>query len=208
MAAEKEGVFAKLANEVLQAAEHIVTRFDEGASALLHGKLPDGGANNGDSPDVSDDFDLHDENDPPFDEDMAGSPLEGIAESVLSDIIGGQVCIFLLSFFVGDNSVCGTSLVHYATRSLPFSRTGWPTNTNGTHSSLSCCNQLVRTLYSFVNGFPRGRLCLVYVGIQTVSLHCTPSCNHDYHWHSGEIRRTTQYICSTQLGTVCYTKLL
>ena len=29
------------------------------------------------------DFDMNDENDPLFDEDMAGSPLEGIAESVL-----------------------------------------------------------------------------------------------------------------------------
>ena len=42
MAAETEGFFAKLANEVLEAAEHIVTRVDEGVAAVMHGKLPDG----------------------------------------------------------------------------------------------------------------------------------------------------------------------
>lgn len=91
MTAEKgEGVFAKLANEVLEAAEHIVTRVDEGVSAILHGKLPDGngGASNSDATE-------HDDmNDPLLDEEIPGTPLEGIANSVLSDIMGGQVCNF------------------------------------------------------------------------------------------------------------------
>jgi len=107
MAAKTEGYVAKLTNEVLQAAEHIVTRFDEGASAILHGKLPDenGGENTGDS-DASD-FHMSDDNDPLLDDDMEGSPLEGIAESVIGDIMGGQVCnIVLFCLCCGGNDRC------------------------------------------------------------------------------------------------------
>lgn len=99
MAAATEGVFAKLANEVLEAAEHIVTRVDEGVSAILHGNLPNNGggenaANNMDTNDLP-----NDEYDPLLDdEEIFGSPLEGMAQSVLGDIMGNQVCRIRASF--------------------------------------------------------------------------------------------------------------
>lgn len=91
MAANKqaEGVFARIANEVLEAAEHIVTRVDEGVAAIMHGSLPHDGAS---SHNIDSDPAADADYDPLMDEDMEGSPLEGIADSVLSDIMGGQVC--------------------------------------------------------------------------------------------------------------------
>jgi hypothetical protein len=96
MAAETEGIFARLANEVLEAAEHIVTRVDEGVAAIMHGKLPDGSRNIDSDPaaDLDDDFVM--------DEDLGGSPLEGIAESVIGDIMGVQVCLVECTFFLSS----------------------------------------------------------------------------------------------------------
>jgi hypothetical protein len=78
--------FDRLANHILESAEQIATRFEEGLSIVMTGKLP------GEAPEqqTSKEFD-HDDVLMEMDEDMMGSPLEGIADGVLSDIMSKQV---------------------------------------------------------------------------------------------------------------------
>ncbi len=78
--------FDRLANHILESAEQIATRFEEGLSIVMTGKL------SGEEPEqpTNKEFD-HDEVLMEMDEDIMGSPLEGIADGVLSDIISKQV---------------------------------------------------------------------------------------------------------------------
>lgn len=92
MASHDESYFAKISNSILEAAEQIVARFDEGLAVITSGKIPE----NGNFPsnlqnDVlgSDDVTME------MDEEMLGSPLEGMADSVLKDILQGQSVRFL-----------------------------------------------------------------------------------------------------------------
>lgn len=77
--------FDRLANHILESAEQIATRFEEGLSIVMRG------THSGEAPEqpTSNEFD-HDVL-MEMDEDMMGSPLEGIADGVLSDIISKQV---------------------------------------------------------------------------------------------------------------------
>jgi hypothetical protein len=104
-----ENFLTKMANEVLQAADNVATRMEEGLSVIMTGGLPNEGAAAGDSNAGSnipvqeeEEFDMKDF--PEFDnlseeeiqriiqdEMMQNSPLAGIADSVLGDIVSGQV---------------------------------------------------------------------------------------------------------------------
>ena len=99
-----ETFFTKLADNVLQASENIVNRMEEGISVLMTGDLPEGAKQN-DMHDSStsnqaefdiDDLDLDNLSEEELqrilsEEMMQGSPLEGIADSVIGDIVAGQV---------------------------------------------------------------------------------------------------------------------
>lgn len=74
------GFFTKLSNEVLEATERISARLEEGLSVLLDGELP-----KEDSAAPVDHEALHSE------EDAFESPLPGIADGVLDDIMSSQV---------------------------------------------------------------------------------------------------------------------
>lgn len=97
-------LFNKLADEVLEASERISTRFEEGLSVLLDGELPKGPESNSADGSFSqqevpisdfDDFDLDGLTEEEIQriiqtEMMDSSPLEGIADSVISDITSKQ----------------------------------------------------------------------------------------------------------------------
>lgn len=89
MTNQAESYFSKIANDILEAADQIVTRFDEGLNVILSGKLPEVG---GATPGTTSDNILGSDNDlfMNMDEEMTGSPLEGMADSVLKDILKGQ----------------------------------------------------------------------------------------------------------------------
>ena len=98
-----ESYFARVANEILQSAEQIVTRFEEGISVITTGSLPpkDGqqqqrdGGDAGSTDESFDVFDNDDEDDHAFDVNSGfSSPLEGMAEHVLGDIMSSQVGLF------------------------------------------------------------------------------------------------------------------
>ena len=106
MVAEESSFFAKLTNEVLRATEQVTNTLEDGISLLLKGELSQqGGSNNDkghggnfggndnnmDNPMMDDELFADDEEDP-----MMGSPLEGIANSVLGDIMSNQVRSWLL----------------------------------------------------------------------------------------------------------------
>jgi len=92
-AAEK--FFEKVANDVLDASEKLSRRMEEGFSVLTTGRLPTeegdggGGGGGGDGVHVDDDEVL--KGIPDGAELRTGSPLEGMAESVIGDILDGQV---------------------------------------------------------------------------------------------------------------------
>jgi hypothetical protein len=98
-----ETFFKKIAKDVLEATEHISTRLEEGVSALLTGELPKAATQQQqhaesqqefDPADFDGDFEGMDEEEIRRmiqDEMTMGSPLNGIADSVIGDIMQGQV---------------------------------------------------------------------------------------------------------------------
>lgn len=83
--------FEKISNHILESAEHVATRLEEGLSVVMTGKLP--GEEGAESTTTTQDYGDGVEEDimMEMDEDMMGSPLEGIADGVLSDIMSSQV---------------------------------------------------------------------------------------------------------------------
>lgn len=81
MAAER--FFTKVANDVLDATERLSNAIDDGVSVLLTGSLPE--EQQREAPDIM----L--EGDDEAEEMFAHSPLKGMAESVLGDIMQSQV---------------------------------------------------------------------------------------------------------------------
>ena len=93
----EESAFSRVANEVLQAVDHLSTRMEEGLSVLLTGNLPEeeeASTGNQEIPkdDLEFDGDISDEDlDQLLNEGMMNdSPLGGIADSVISDIMANQ----------------------------------------------------------------------------------------------------------------------
>ena len=86
MGAETESYWTKLANDVLEATEQIAIRMEEGINALMSGDAAKSD-DQAKEPEQHNDEVLDDEE---FD-DMDGSPLEGIADSVIGDIMSNQV---------------------------------------------------------------------------------------------------------------------
>jgi hypothetical protein len=90
-----ERFFTKVANDVLAASEQLSNRLDDGISAIFteHApKLKEGGAGagSGSVPPQQDNFEFDDQ----FEieeEDLRHNPLQGMAEKVVGDIMGGQV---------------------------------------------------------------------------------------------------------------------
>ena len=81
-------------NHILETADQIAARFDEGMSVVMTGKLP--GAASEDATTTGRES-VHDPDDilMDMDEDMMGSPLEGIADGVLGKIMSKQVSDFV-----------------------------------------------------------------------------------------------------------------
>lgn len=94
MAAER--FFAKVTNDVLQATEQVANRFEEsltlifGNSAAKDTAAGSGGASAAErSTKFHQEFDNNDQDD--LEEALRDNPLQGMADSVLSGIMGGQV---------------------------------------------------------------------------------------------------------------------
>ena len=96
-----ESYFAKLANEILDASEKLTNRFEEGLNILLgeldNSKSSSGGGGDIPSPEGNNaDNEFEGWND---EEEMDDpSPLVGIAESVMGDIMASQVCMLKYMF--------------------------------------------------------------------------------------------------------------
>jgi hypothetical protein len=93
-----ERFFTKVANDVLAASEQLSNRLDDGISAIFTEHAPkmkqqDGagaGSGSGSVPPQADDFEFDDQ----FEieeEELRHNPLQGMAEKVVGDIMGGQV---------------------------------------------------------------------------------------------------------------------
>lgn len=87
-----ESFLTKVANDVLEASEKLSTRLEEGITALVTGELPQAAAR---EPTSSSSIPSSSEEDMvgEFGEEEEGSPLLGIAESVIGDIMDQQVCV-------------------------------------------------------------------------------------------------------------------
>jgi hypothetical protein len=111
-----ENFFHRLSHELLEATNHISTRFEEGLSALLgDDEAATGGAKNGifeNERPLADfeDLDLDDMDDEEVErilqQMMDHSPLEGIADNVLADIVSRQVSYFTAPSCLFDISIC------------------------------------------------------------------------------------------------------
>lgn len=89
-----ESTLAKLTNDVLEATEQFAARIEDGLSVVMSGKLPDDSAQQAPPaakamPDAADDFHMGEE-------EMMESPLNGIAENVIGDIMKEQVGSIIL----------------------------------------------------------------------------------------------------------------
>jgi hypothetical protein len=131
-----EKFFNKIADDVLKATENIQARFEEGWSVLSTGALPDSakaGSSASSSPEIEfdlDDFDVEGLSEEELQELMAehqqqmmeNSPLKGIAENVMGNIMSQNVS----KAWNGTN--VGTTLCVYACDSLTSNLLSPPTD--------------------------------------------------------------------------------
>jgi len=84
--------FQRLANDVLQASEELSAIMEDGITAMMKGELPKASTPPadpaGDMP-GGDEF-----MDGMIEDELMDSPLQGIAESVMGEIMGDAVCLF------------------------------------------------------------------------------------------------------------------
>ena len=89
-----ESFFKRLSNDVLEATEQVANRMEEGLALLFNGGEPDR-SNAGQIPASTDNNpfqgadDDHDQEN--LEEEFRNHPLQGIADSVVGDILSGQV---------------------------------------------------------------------------------------------------------------------
>ena len=89
-----ESFFKRLSNDVLEATEQVANRMEEGLALLFNGGEPDR-SNAGQIPAPTDNNpfqgadDDHDQEN--LEEEFRNHPLQGIADSVVGDILSGQV---------------------------------------------------------------------------------------------------------------------
>jgi hypothetical protein len=123
-----EGVFERLANEVLQASEAFVARFEEGLSAMTGGGALHGQAAHKTPP-------LHAmEHDGEFaEDDLLRNPLHGIAQEVMGDILSSQV---RLARCRSSRFWSITAHNHCSQSPLPSPFTGQTRHALGAHSGL------------------------------------------------------------------------
>jgi hypothetical protein len=91
-----ETFFGKIANDVFEATEQIATRMEEGITLITTGQLPNQHQGGNAEPTNLDEFDFDNLSEEDIqkllgDEMMQNSPLSGIADSVIGDIMAGQV---------------------------------------------------------------------------------------------------------------------
>lgn len=93
--ATKESLFSKVTNELLETVDRMANVVDEGLSILMAGESGGGGgeeSQSSHSPPPADHADSYDEEFYMSPEEMMdSSPLEGIAESVIGDLMSSQV---------------------------------------------------------------------------------------------------------------------
>ena len=87
-----EGSFERIVNHILESADQLAARLEDGVSVLMTGKLPESEQSSTSNPNQHQQG-HHDVDDVlmEIDEDMMGSPLESMADGVLSDIMSRQV---------------------------------------------------------------------------------------------------------------------
>jgi hypothetical protein len=92
----------RAANNVLQATEEITNRMEEGISALLTGELPKSTEGEEAMPPSNEGIKIDDDDfdDEMIEEEFMNSPLEGIADSVIGDLMAHSVILFLMSIGV------------------------------------------------------------------------------------------------------------
>lgn len=93
----------RAANNVLQATEEIANLMEEGINALLTGELPKSTEEGGEAmppPNEGIKIDDDDFDDEMIEEEFMHSPLEGIADSVLGDLMSHSVSLFLMCIAV------------------------------------------------------------------------------------------------------------
>jgi hypothetical protein len=100
MSKAAETFFNRIAKDVLEATEHISNRLDEGVSALLTGELPKAATQQQHHAESQQEFDpedfegfegMNEEEIRKMLQDEMGSPLDGIADSVMGDIMQDHV---------------------------------------------------------------------------------------------------------------------
>lgn len=150
-----ESSFESLTNKILESADLIANRVEEGIAAMMTGTLPgeigsqSGGPAQGNNPQLDDDDIMME-----MDEDMIGSPLEGIADSVLSDIMSKQVCAEL-------SRLCMLFLLPCLTMPTKV----WTSNTNGTFWRVPFSYYLGRTIHYLVDCLSDSDIRGLYVGV-------------------------------------------
>jgi hypothetical protein len=85
-----EHFFVKMTNDILQASEQLANHLEEGITAIFKGESTEASSDTGTGAGYAADDDGEDQFEV-LEEDLRHNPLQGIADSVVGDIMGGQV---------------------------------------------------------------------------------------------------------------------
>lgn len=149
------------------------------------------------------DLDIDSEEDV-FPEEMLHSPLEGIADSVITDIMSRQVRFLYRDWY--RESCCFILKSIYLWHIMVFV-SGGPINTTGALSCVSKCYSMVGTIYSVFIGISIFHAPLVTLGLTKGSIINCPSDFHDNDCHYRQICRISQRLGFHPLAGVCHSEL-
>jgi hypothetical protein len=218
-----ERFFTKVANDVLAASEQLSNRLEDGIAAILTGDLAlkqkEGDAGAGSSsgsgagsvpPQYEHEFD--DQFEIP-EEELRHNPLQGIAESVVGDIMGGQVRYSMsfsswrrLGMPTLESSYFGTISLHFLSL-YPMTFTVRTSNASRTLGRLSTSHYMVGTLYFGAGSVSTRHVSPLSVGITSKRGTHASHCTHGDDCGSSQIGRIFESNSGRALGEFCDAKL-
>jgi hypothetical protein len=187
--------FTRVANDVLKASEELSVVLEDGIAAMLNG-----GAKAESEPVAPDSAEFEGFED--IEEELRNSPLQGMAESVLSNLMANQVsfgCIGCL----GGGPVIFSFLSSFA-NIVPPGSTG---NIAGKTGCIPKCHYMVRTFHYGSFNLSRRHVCTLPSGDTTRCGIGASTWHHDFYCYFGTIGRISQCNSRTELARILHTKL-
>jgi hypothetical protein len=195
--------FLKMANDVLETADHVAARLEESLTLVFGGDKK--GSRDAGDPSAANDFTMEDYDQDDGDDGDFENPLKGMADGVLGGILEGQVRGIRLA--VPARVGVGALLLHVFVCVFSFC-SGQSIDTARTLSRLSIRHYVVRTLYSVARSLSNCHVLRRHLRVASGS-RLGIALDHDGDdCRPRQVVRVSKSYCGSALAKLLYTKLL